>query len=106
MRRNALRVQELSDALKSEIQTLIKENDIQDEIEFKRPFTIQLDVCSPAGDYWDVEDGLCRRMNSTGSVIIQSDLTGSEEEVDLDNLSVVELAFILDELEEGNYKIH
>lgn len=105
MRRNALRVQELSDALRNELLSYLSSNDIQ-EAEFKRPFTIQLDVCSPAGDYWETEDGLCRRITSTGSAIVQSDMTGAEEEVELDKLSVVELAFIMDELEEGNYKIY
>jgi hypothetical protein len=105
MRRNALRVQGLSDDLRTELLNYLTSKDIQ-EAEFKRPFTIQLDVQSPAGDYWETEDGLCRRINGNGSVIVQSDMTGAEEEVELDKLSVVELAFILDELEEGNFKIY
>lgn len=104
MRRNAKRVQELANMLRTEITAQLITKNIQ-EAEFKRPFTVQLDVCLPGGDYWGTEDGLCRRITGSGMVIIQSDQTGSEEEVDLDKLSLVELAFILDELEEDNFKI-
>jgi predicted secreted protein len=103
MRRNAKRVADLSDQLISEITQVINTRSIQ-EVEFKRPFTIQLDVQSTTGDYWDVEEGLCRRITGEGMVIVQSDLTGDEQEVKLDELKVIELAFILDELEEENYK--
>jgi hypothetical protein len=102
MRRNAKRVEELSNALIQEITEQITNRSIQ-EAEFKRPFTIQMDVQSTTGDYWDVEVGLCRRITGEGMIIIQSDLTGDEQEVKLDELAVVELAFILDELEDGSY---
>ena len=103
MRRNAKRVADLSDQLVSEINQVISTRSIQ-EVEFNRPFTIQLDVQSTTGDYWDIEEGLCRRITGEGITIIQSDITGDEQEVKLEELRVVELAFILDELEEGNYK--
>lgn len=102
MRRNAKRVEDLSNALVQEITELIASRSIQ-EAEFKRPFTMQLDVQSAAGDYWDVEDVLCRRITGDGTVIVQSDHTGDEQEIKLDELKVIELAFILDELEDGTY---
>lgn len=104
MRRNAKRVVDLSNALIQEITELIASRSIQ-EAEFKRPFTMQLDVQSAAGDYWDVENVLCRRITGDGMVIVQSDYTGDEQEIKLDELKVIELAFILDELEEENYKL-
>jgi hypothetical protein len=102
MRRNAKRVEDLSNALIQEIREQITTRSIQ-EAEFKRPFTIQLDVQSATGDYWDVEEGLCRRITGEGMIIIQSDHTGDEQEVKLEELKVIELAFILDELEDGSY---
>jgi hypothetical protein len=96
-------VEDLSNTLVQEITELITSRSIQ-EAEFNRPFTIQLDVQSTIGDYWDVEEGLCRRITGEGMVIVQSDHTGDEQEVKLDELKVVELAFILDELEDGSYK--
>lgn len=102
MRRNAKRVEDLSNTLVQEITELITSKSIQ-EAEFKRPFTIQLDVHSTIGDYWDVEECLCRRITGEGVIIVQSDHTGDEQEVKLDELKVIELAFILDELEDGSY---
>jgi hypothetical protein len=97
MRRNAQRVSELRADIINEIKDLMKSKQFE-QIEFKNIFTVQVDVTNYDADYdLGIENVIVTFLSDDGYVI---DTEGSE--VNLDKLNSYELAWILDELEEGN----
>lgn len=101
MRRNAQRVKTLDRQLTTDIIAWLGKQDA-DEIRFTRPFVIQLDVVSASGDDWGSEAMVITHITNDGFLSGE----GSEHDpVKLSDLQTHEIAFVLDELEEGNFKI-
>ena len=100
MRRNAQRVSELRADIINEIKDLMKSKQLE-QIEFKNLFTVQVDVTNYETDYdLGVELIAVQFLTNDGFVIAEEQM-----EINLDQLNPYELAWILDELEEGNYII-
>ena len=98
MRRNAQRVSELRADIINEIKDLMKSKQLE-QIEFKNLFTVQVDVTNYETDYdLGVELIAVQFLTNDGFVIAKEQM-----EINLDELNPYELAWILDELEEGNY---
>jgi len=98
MRRNAQRVSELRADIINEIKDLMKSKQFE-QIEFKKLFTVQVDVTNYETDYdLGVELIAVQFLTNDGFVIAEEQM-----EINLDQLNPYELAWILDELEEGNY---
>lgn len=73
-----------------------------DQIRIKNPFVIQLDVVPTRGSDWETEAVVITHMDHDGSVWGE----GSEQDpVQLSSLDTHEIAFLLDELEAGNFII-
>ena len=101
MRKYAQRVVDLRDILVNEIKEWFVNNPEVLQIEFKRMFTVQVDVASNSGDYdWGIEMVVINFLANDGVVI---DNEGND--ISLTELSCSELAFILDEIEENKYII-
>ena len=99
MRKNTKKVFDLQNELIKSITDWFEGKDFE-EIEFKRMFTIQVDVeHSFIPDEYGIEFRVAKYL--TNSEVINSD----GDDVSLNNLSCSELAFILDELDEQNYLI-
>jgi len=97
MRRNAQRVSELRADIINEIKDLMKSKQLE-QIEFKNLFTVQVDVTNYETDYdLGVELITVQFLTNDGFVIAKEQM-----EINLDELNPYELAWILDELEEGN----
>jgi hypothetical protein len=97
MRRNAQRVSELRADIINEIKDLMKSKQFE-QIEFKNLFTVQVDVTNYETDYdLGVELITVQFLTNDGFVIAKEQM-----EINLDELNPYELAWILDELEEGN----
>jgi hypothetical protein len=97
MRRNAQRVSELRADIINEIKDLMKSKQFE-QIEFKNLFTVQVDVTNYETDYdLGVELIAVQFLTNDGFVIAKEQM-----EINLDELNPYELAWILDELEEGN----
>jgi hypothetical protein len=97
MRRNAQRVSELRADIINEIKDLMKSKQFE-QIEFKNLFTVQVDVTNYETDYdLGVELITVQYLTNDGFVIAKEQM-----EINLDELNPYELAWILDELEEGN----
>jgi len=97
MRRNAQRVSELRADIINEIKDLMKSKQFE-QIEFKNIFTVQVDVTNYETDYdLGVELIAVQFLTNDGFVIAKEQM-----EINLDELNPYELAWILDELEEGN----
>jgi hypothetical protein len=97
MRRNAQRVSELRADIINEIKDLMKFKQLE-QIEFKNLFTVQVDVTNYETDYdLGVELITVQFLTNDGFVIAKEQM-----EINLDELNPYELAWILDELEEGN----
>ena len=97
MRRNAQRVSELRADIINEIKDLMKSKQLE-QIEFKNLFTVQVDVTNYETDYdLGVELIVVQFLTNDGFVIAKEQM-----EINLDELNPYELAWILDELEEGN----
>jgi hypothetical protein len=97
MRRNAQRVSELRADIINEIKDLMKSKQFE-QIEFKKLFTVQVDVTNYETDYdLGVELITVQFLTNDGFVIAKEQM-----EINLDELNPYELAWILDELEEGN----
>jgi hypothetical protein len=97
MRRNAQRVSELRADIINEIKDLMKFKQLE-QIEFKNLFTVQVDVTNYETDYdLGVELIAVQFLTNDGFVIAKEQM-----EINLDELNPYELAWILDELEEGN----
>jgi hypothetical protein len=97
MRRNAQRVSELRADIINEIKDLMKSKQLE-QIEFKNLFTVQVDVTNYETDYdLGVELITVQYLTNDGFVIAKEQM-----EINLDELNPYELAWILDELEEGN----
>jgi hypothetical protein len=72
-----------------------------EQIEFKNLFTVQVDVTNYETDYdLGVELITVQYLTNDGFVIAKEQM-----EINLDELNPYELAWILDELEEGNYNV-
>ena len=100
MRRNAQRVSELRADIINEIKDLMKSKQLE-QIEFKNLFTVQVDVTNYETDYdLGVELIVVQFLTNDGFVIAKEQM-----EINLDELNPYELAWILDELEEGNYNV-
>ena len=100
MRRNAQRVSELRADIINEIKDLMKSKQFE-QIEFKKLFTVQVDVTNYETDYdLGVELIAVQFLTNDGFVIAKEQM-----EINLDELNPYELAWILDELEEGNYNV-
>ena len=97
MRRNALRVSELRADIINEIKDFMSYKELK-QIEFKKLFTVQLDVASSLTDYdMGIEMVVVKFLTDDGFVITD------DSEINLDELNPYELAWILDELECINY---
>ena len=97
MRRNAQRVSELRADIINEIKDLMKSKQLA-QIEFKNLFTVQVDVTNYETDYdLGVELITVQYLTNDGFVIAKEQM-----EINLEELNPYELAWILDELEEGN----
>jgi len=97
MRRNAQRVSELRADIINEIKDLMKSKQLE-QIEFKNLFTVQVDVTNYETDYdLGVELITVQYLTNDGFVIAKEQM-----EINLNELNPYELAWILDELEEGN----
>jgi hypothetical protein len=97
MRRNALRVSELRADIINEIKDFMSYKELK-QIEFKKLFTVQLDVASSLTDYdMGIEMVVVKFLTHDGFVITD------DSEINLDELNPYELAWILDELECINY---
>ena len=103
MRKNAQRVKTLQRQLIKDVMIWLGNKDLE-EVKFERPFVINLDVTSPSGDDWGTEALVVTHMKNDGSVYANSDDV-SDQPVAISDLSLDEIAFILDELEEGKYSI-
>ena len=103
MRKNAQRVKTLQRQLIKDVMIWLGNKDLE-EVKFDRPFVINLDVTSPSGDDWGTEALVVTHMKNDGSVYANSDDV-SDQPVGISDLSLDEVAFILDELEEGRYAI-
>ena len=100
MRRNAQRVSELRADIINEIKDLMKSKQLE-QIEFKNLFTVQVDVTNYETDYdLGVELIAVQFLTNDGFVIAKEQM-----EINLDELNPYELAWILDELEEGKYNV-
>ena len=98
MRRNAQRVSELRADIINEIKDFMNSKQFE-QIEFKKLFTVQVDVTNYETDYdLGVELIAVQFLTNDGFVIAEEQM-----EINLDQLNPYELAWILDELEEGNY---
>ena len=97
MRRNAQRVSELRADIINEIKDFMNSKQLE-QIEFKNLFTVQVDVTNYETDYdLGVELITVQFLTNDGFVIAKEQM-----EINLDELNPYELAWILDELEEGN----
>lgn len=97
MRRNAQRVSELRADIINEIKDFMNSKQYE-QIEFKKLFTVQVDVTNYETDYdLGVEVITVQFLTNDGFVIAEGQM-----EINLDELNPYELAWILDELEEGN----
>jgi hypothetical protein len=97
MRRNAQRVSELRADIINEIKDFMNSKQYE-QIEFKNLFTVQVDVTNYETDYdLGVELITVQFLTNDGFVIAKEQM-----EINLDELNPYELAWILDELEEGN----
>ena len=100
MRRNAEKVSVLRTDIINDIKDYMSSKHLM-QIEFKDMFTFQAEVASSLTDYdMGVEQLIAKWLTSDGFVI---DTDGGE--FNLDELSPYELAWVLDELEEGKYSI-
>ena len=97
MRRNAQRVSELRADIINEIKDFMNSKQLE-QIEFKNLFTVQVDVTNYETDYdLGVELITVQFLTNDGFVIAKEQM-----EINLDELNPYELAWALDELEEGN----
>jgi hypothetical protein len=100
MRRNAQRVSELRADIINEIKDFMNSKQLE-QIEFKNLFTVQVDVTNYETDYdLGVELITVQYLTNDGFVIAKEQM-----EINLDELNPYELAWALDELEEGKYNI-
>ena len=97
MRKNYERVKTLQAELINDIKNwFVGKPDVL-QIEFKRMFTIQVDASNTFDDEYSVEYVVINYLTNDGFVI-----DNDGEEIGLENLNCVELAFILDEMELNN----
>lgn len=101
MRRNAQRLKTLERQLIHDLMAWLEKHQVE-QVRFTRPFVVNLDAVSPAGDDWGTEAMVITHIDLDGSVSGE----GSEHDpVRVADLQTHEIAFLLDELEEGNYSI-
>lgn len=103
MRTSAYKVIQLGNLFRDEIKTIMRIRHIV-EIKFTRPFVIAMDVTSASGDDWGTETVVVSHMNSDGTITGGSE-SGDDHVIELVDLAIHEIAFILDELLDGNYTI-
>ena len=103
MRKNAQRVRTLQRQLIQDVMIFLGNKDLE-EIKFERPFVINLDVTSSSGDDWGTEALVVTHMKNDGSVYADSEDV-SNQPVALSDPSLDEIAFILDEVQEGKYSV-
>lgn len=100
MRRNAQRVSELRADIINEIKDFMNSKQYE-QIEFKNLFTVQVDVTNYETDYdLGVELITVQYLTNDGFVIAKEQM-----EINLDELNPYELAWALDEMEEGKYNV-
>ena len=100
MRKNAKRVSDLQAQMVQEIKDWLVQKNFSGLLELKTNIAIQVDVSSPSGDDWGTEGRVIKYITIDGFIVDEYD-----EEIGLEQLNPYEIAFILDELEEGNYTI-
>lgn len=99
MRRNALRVIDFEAQFIKEIFDWFKINSEIDGVEFTKEFNVKVDVGTDLDyDFGEESVGVVRLLND-GTLVLTDD-----REVGLEGLHPYELAFILDEIEAGNFK--
>lgn len=100
MRANAQRVIELESQFIKEILDWFGSQPDLDAIEFKRSFVIQVDVDDTFLDYdLGTEDGTIIQMVNDGTILLEDG-----REIGIDELNPYDLAFILDEIADKQYK--
>jgi hypothetical protein len=99
MRRNAQRVSELRADIINEIKDFMNSKQFE-QIEFKRLFTIQIDETDYDDTGLNIVYGVVKFLTNDGFVILEE-----VADINLDQLNPYELAWVLDELEEGNYNV-
>ncbi len=100
MRRNAKRVSDQQAQMVQEIKNWLVQKNFSGLLELKTNVVIQVDVVSPSGDDWGTEGRLLKYIAIDGFIVDEYD-----EKIGISELNPYEIAFILDELEEGNYNI-
>ena len=97
MRRNAQRVSELRADIINEIKDFMNSKQLE-QIEFKNLFVVQIEANDMGTDYdMGIELITVQYLTNDGFVIAKEQM-----EINLDELNPYELAWALDELEEGN----
>ena len=100
MRRNAQRVSELRADIINEIKDFMNSKQLE-QIEFKNLFVVQIEANDMGTDYdMGIELITGQYLTNDGFVIAKEQM-----EINLDELNPYELAWALDELEEGKYNI-
>jgi hypothetical protein len=100
MRKNAKRVSDLQNQMVQEIKNWLAEKNFSGLLELKTNVVVQVDVKSPSGDDWGTEGRLLKYLTIDGFIVDEYD-----EEIGINELNPYEIAFILDELDEGKYTI-
>jgi hypothetical protein len=101
MRRNILRVMDLETQLVREILGWFNSRPEIAEIEFTRAIQTQVDVSTDLDYDLGTEEGIIVRLQNTGTIVLEDG-----REIGLEDLTTLEIAYVLDELEADNYKIY
>jgi hypothetical protein len=100
MRRNAQRVSELRADIINEIKDFMNSKQLE-QIEFKNLFVVQIEANGMGTDYdTGIELITVQLLTNDGFLIAKEQM-----EINLDELNPYELAWTLDELEEGKYNV-
>jgi len=99
MRNNQQRVKNLQTELINDIKNWFAKKPNLLQVEFKRMFTIQMELNGFDEEY-EIENIVINFLTKDGFVI-----DNDGQEINLENLNCIELAFILDELELNNINI-
>ena len=99
MRRNAQRIDDLKNELLGDIFKWFFTKPTVLQIELKNEFTAIIDSAGLVGDYdFDAEEFKCRKITNDGFIV-----DDEENEIRLDELTLWELGYILDEIEANNF---
>ena len=100
MRKNAKRVSDLQNQMVQEIKDWLVQKNFSGLLKLNTNVVVQVDVKSPSGDDWGTEGRLLKYLTIDGYIVDEYD-----EEISVGELNPYDIAFILDELDEGKYTI-